>query len=90
MVSGKTVSYEHSITKVERVRNNTVLTVDLSQASIGSIEVRKRTGSMFGQKPGVRIRFYIEARIGMADVSFRARKYRTEVFRHSLSISFPG
>ncbi|KAI6781119.1 uncharacterized protein J7T54_003287 [Emericellopsis cladophorae] len=66
-----------SFDKDERVRNNTVLTVDLSHASIGSIEERKPKG-LFGKNLGVRIRFYVEARIGMADVSFRAPPFERE------------
>lgn len=68
---------------IDRVRDNAILKVDLSQASSGSVEKMNRMGAAFGKRRYIRVCFYIAAQIGLAEVSFKARKSR-------LKMSYPS
>lgn len=59
----------------ETVRLHTTLEADLSQVSRGSIAKKNTIWSLGSKKPVVKVRFLIEAVVGIADVKFRCREY---------------
>lgn len=64
----------------ETVRLHTTLEADLSQVSRGSIAKKNTIWSLSHRKPVVKVRFLIEAVVGIADVKFRCREYSAELF----------